>query len=29
MSNTDYHESKHELSEAVCNMHKALVSLTE
>lgn len=29
MSKVDYHESKHELSEAVCNMHKALVSLTE
>ncbi len=29
MFNTDYHESKHELSEAVCNMHKAPVFLTE
>ena len=29
MPNIDYHESKHELSEEVCNMHKALVSLTE
>jgi ferritin-like protein len=24
-----YHESKHELSEEVCDMHKALISLTE
>jgi ferritin-like protein len=29
MSKIDYHESNHELSEAACNMHKALVSLTE
>ena len=29
MSNANYHESKHELSTEVCNMHKALVSLTE
>ena len=24
-----YHESKHELSDEVCDMHKALISLTE
>jgi ferritin-like protein len=29
MSNTAYHESKHEFSKEVCDMHKALVSLTE
>jgi ferritin-like protein len=29
MSKVDYHESKHELSTEVCDMHKALVSLTE
>jgi hypothetical protein len=29
MSSSDYPESKDELSEEACNMHKALVSLTE
>jgi ferritin-like protein len=29
MSNVAGHESKHELSQEVCDMHKALVSLSE
>jgi uncharacterized protein len=29
MPSVAYHESKHELSEKVCDMHKALVSLSE
>ena len=29
MSSIDYHESKQELSVEACNMHKAIVSLTE
>lgn len=29
MSSIDYHESKDELSEEACNMHKAIISLTE
>ena len=29
MSSIAYHETKHELSVEVCDMHKAIVSLTE